>query len=578
MTLPLSRALLLWVGALALALLAIVPLAAGWRVVVVFSVACFLILTWRRTRRRAALQAQSLMLAEGKSLPPADYRQPVVLVCGDGLVGLFGATPAEQLAIRITEQGCYLRVPDFEQLPVLTESLLSLRPDWGGQLSVMFIVNPDEHSDGPELAGRVRAFCYQLALVRKRRIAMPLLLVSYLQALRGDGPWFSWEAGQASPNVRDGGACVSLDEWQRQSADGATQAARLQTCVQLNSFVEWLGKEALPHFQRHDTHRSAGLALSFAVTLVPVLPQRVATNLWQQWLRDKVALPVARHALVEADTVLPFPDPLLHLLPTHIQNTPLRRASVAALWLFALSGLIAMTSSTWQNNLLLRQVSDDLRRYTSVPEASRRDQPEFAQQEEAISVLRQDAERLDSYYRQGEPLSLGLGLYHGERLRAPVLAAIANYRQPPASPTPSKIPKPVRLDSLSLFSVGSARLKPESAKMLINALVDIKAQPGWLIVIAGHTDATGNPEHNLLLSRARAAAVRDWIQRMGDIPDSCFAVQGFGAGQPIESNDTENGRMANRRVDIRLVPEVGACVLPTAGLDRKPLSQLATFN
>ena len=578
MTLPLSRALLLWAGALALALLAIVPLASGLRAMAVLAVACVLILVWRRTGQRAALQGQSLTLADGKSLPPADCRQPVVLVCGDGLTGLFGVTPAEQLAMRITEQGCYLRVPDFEQLPVLTENLLSLRPDWGGQLSVMFIVNPDEHSDSPELAGRIRTFCYQLALVRKRGIAMPLLLVSYLQALRGDGPWFSWEAGQHHPNVRDDGACVGLDDWQRQSADGATQAARLQTCVQLNSFVEWLGNEALPHFKRHDTHRSAGLALSFAVTLVPVLPQRVATNLWQQWLRDKVALPVARHALVEADTVLPFPDPLLHLLPTHIQNTPLRRASVAALWLFALSGLIAMTSSTWQNNLLLRQVSDDLRRYTSVPEASRRDQPEFAQQEEAISVLRQDAERLDSYYRQGEPLSLGLGLYHGERLRAPVLAAIANYRQPPASPTPSKIPKPVRLDSLSLFSVGSARLKPESAKMLINALVDIKAQPGWLIVIAGHTDATGNPEHNLLLSRARAAAVRDWIQRMGDIPDSCFAVQGFGASQPIESNDTENGRMANRRVDIRLVPEVGACVLPTAGLDRKPLSQLATFN
>ncbi|WP_341522083.1 OmpA family protein [Pseudomonas sp. G.S.17] len=578
MTLTLSRALLLWAGALALALLAIVPLPAGLRVMAVFAVACFLILAWRRTGRTAALQSQSLNLADGTSLPPAAYRQPVVLVCGDGLVGLFGATPSAQLAMRITEQGCYLRVPDFEQLPGLTESLLSLRPDWGGQLSVMFIVNPAEHSDCPELAGRVRTFCYQLALTRKRGIAMPLLLVSYLQALRGAGPWFSWEAGQTSPNVRDGGACFSLDDWQRLSADGATQAARMQTCVQLNSFVEWLGKEALPHFKGQDTHRSAGLALSCAVTLVPALPQRVACNLWQQWLRDKVALPVTKHALVEADATLPFPDPLLHLLPAHIQNTPLRRASVAALWLFALGGLIAMASSTWQNNLLLRQISDDLRRYTSIPEASRRDQPEFTQREEAISVLRQDAERLDSYYRQGEPLSLGLGLYHGERLRAPLLATIAKYRQPPAMPTPGKIPKPVRLDSLSLFSIGSAQLKPESAKMLINALVDIKAQPGWLIVIAGHTDITGNPEHNLLLSRARAAAVRDWIQRMGDIPDSCFAVQGFGASHPIESNDTENGRMANRRVDIRLVPEVGACVLPAAGLDRKPLSQIATFD
>lgn len=127
------------------------------------------------------------------------------------------------------------------------------------------------------------------------------------------------------------------------------------------------------------------------------------------------------------------------------------------------------------------------------------------------------------------------------------------------------LPDPLRLDSLSLFEAGSAELKPGSTKVLINALVDIKAQPGWLLVIAGHTDATGNAEHNLQLSRARALAVREWMQRMSDIPDSCFAVQGVAASQPIASNDTESGRAANRRVDIRLVPQVGACGQSTVG-------------
>ena len=121
------------------------------------------------------------------------------------------------------------------------------------------------------------------------------------------------------------------------------------------------------------------------------------------------------------------------------------------------------------------------------------------------------------------------------------------------------MPEPVRLDSLSLFDAGSAILKPGSTKVLINALVGIKAQPGWLIVIAGHTDATGVMEQNLALSHARASAVRDWMQQMGDIADSCFAVQGLAANQPIASNGTEAGRTANRRVDIQLVPQVGAC-------------------
>ncbi|NMX66878.1 OmpA family protein, partial [Pseudomonas sp. WS 5111] len=147
---------------------------------------------------------------------------------------------------------------------------------------------------------------------------------------------------------------------------------------------------------------------------------------------------------------------------------------------------------------------------------------------------------------------------------------LAAHVEPPSTTPPTRIANPVRLDSLSLFATGSAQLKPDSTKVLINALVGIKAQPGWLIVIAGHTDATGDSHNNLRLSHARAAAVHAWMQQMGGMPDSCFAVQGFGASQPIASNDTEAGRAANRRVDIRLVPEAGACVLSTAEPDRQP--------
>lgn len=50
-----------------------------------------------------------------------------------------------------------------------------------------------------------------------------------------------------------------------------------------------------------------------------------------------------------------------------------------------------------------------------------------------------------------------------------------------------RTPDSVRLDSLSLFDAGSSKLKPGSTKVLINALVNIKAQPGWLIVIVGPT-------------------------------------------------------------------------------------------
>ncbi|MHB2051430.1 OmpA family protein [Pseudomonas sp. VEM90] len=241
-----------------------------------------------------------------------------------------------------------------------------------------------------------------------------------------------------------------------------------------------------------------------------------------------------------------------------------------------LAGSIALASSAWQNTLLVRQVTDDLRRYDAASASAEPDRQTV--RETALDVLHQDAERLDHYYRQGAPWSLGLGLYQGEKLRPSLMAAINGHRIPTTPQASPDRPQMVRLDSLSLFSSGSAQLKPQSTKVLVTALAGIKAQPGWLIVITGHTDATGNDENNLRLSRARASAVHDWIQLMGDIPSNCFAVQGLGASQPIASNETEQGRSANRRVEIRLVPEAGACLSSTAASGLQPQSHSATSN
>lgn len=554
MTRTMRRILLLWTAALVLALLIIIPLSGGTRTMAALVVVCLGILGWIRADRRAAHLFELFSLHDGGSLPPAAYRQPVILVCGDSLSGLFGAVPDEHLAVRTTAQGCYIRIPALERLPEMAAGIEALRPDWSGQLSVMIIVNPGEYSDNDELSCRLRTFCYQLSVLFKRGMTLPLMLVSYLPSSQGEGAWFTWEDGQPGPTVRVDGTVVTLADWQRQVATEHTHCDRLRCSVQLSSAAAWLGETVLPQLALRDA-----LPLACAITWAPSMPRNVSGNLWQQWLQGKTALVDASPAALEEGALLAFPDPLLRLLPTRFRSAPTLRMGVVAFWIFGLACLVAMGSSAWQNKLLLRQVTDDLRRYSVITEPERRDQPEFAQREEALTALRNDAIRLDNYYRQGEPLALGMGLYRGELLRVPLLNLIASHRQPPAAMAPAQPGHPVRLDSLSLFRTGSAQLKPESTKVLIEALVDIKAQPGWLIVITGHTDATGGAPQNLQLSLARAAAVRDWMQRMGSIPDSCFAIQGLGATQPVARNDSEIGRTANRRVDIRLVPETGAC-------------------
>jgi len=152
------------------------------------------------------------------------------------------------------------------------------------------------------------------------------------------------------------------------------------------------------------------------------------------------------------------------------------------------------------------------------------------------------------------------------RLIPPVEAAISDWAPPlPPRPVIKKVvqgPQTVRLDSMSLFDTGKWALKPGSTKLLVNSLVDIKAKPGWLIVVAGHTDSTGDDKSNQVLSLKRAESVRDWMRDTGDVPESCFAVQGYGESRPVATNETTEGRALNRRVEISLVPQANACQLP----------------
>ncbi len=570
-----KQGLWLWAGALSLLLIAMLPMAVEVQAIAALVVTALMMLGWRRISRAAEKRTQ-LQRSSGVSLPAGSYCHPVVLVVGDGLAELFEALSAEQLAPRITGEGCYVPVPDLSKLPATVADLLLAQPEWSGQLSVMWVVTPSAHTDGAVLASQIQSLCHQLAILRKRGIPLPLLVVGYFHSATGASPWFSWEAEASSVQVREAGECLSLSEWQRRGKDPERQAGRLRTTVQLNAAVGWLNEACLPEMDIGNSHQGIETALTLAVAFVPRTEGARDSNIWHRWLQQRTGLSYSRDGANYANASLPFPDALLHLLPGRAPYSPRSRAVVIGVWLFVLAACVALISSARQNTLLMRQVTDDLRRYSTASLSP--DSDNISQRQEALMVLRQDAQRLDHYYRQGEPWSLGIGLYQGERLRPSLLSAINGHRTPPVPQGLPDKPRTVRLDSLSLFNSGSAQLKPESTKVLVKALAGIKAQPGWLIVITGHTDATGRDEQNLRLSRARAAAVHDWIQHMGDIPSNCFAVQGLGASEPVASNDTEQGRSANRRVEIRLVPEAGACQSSATASGLQPLSHSATSN
>ena len=86
-------------------------------------------------------------------------------------------------------------------------------------------------------------------------------------------------------------------------------------------------------------------------------------------------------------------------------------------------------------------------------------------------------------------------------------------------------------------------------------LKDSLAITGLFIQVDGYTDNTGTESINQALSDARAAAVKEWLQRHApsNFPDNRFKISGHGSQNPVATNDTIAGKAANRRVEITLM-------------------------
>ncbi len=113
----------------------------------------------------------------------------------------------------------------------------------------------------------------------------------------------------------------------------------------------------------------------------------------------------------------------------------------------------------------------------------------------------------------------------------------------------------ISLKSSVLFDFDKSILKPEAADELHRAAEKIKEFSHVRIIIEGHTDNFGTDAYNLDLSRKRAAAVRDFFITQEKMEASGIESDGFGESRPIASNDTEEGRAKNRRVEIIILPK-----------------------
>ena len=109
----------------------------------------------------------------------------------------------------------------------------------------------------------------------------------------------------------------------------------------------------------------------------------------------------------------------------------------------------------------------------------------------------------------------------------------------------------VRLNNI-FFDTGKSELRPESAPELDRMVTTMNENPKLVIELGGHTDNVGGSELNQKLSQDRADSVREYFVGKGIEPDR-VASKGFGENKPMGTNDTDEGRQRNRRVEFLIV-------------------------
>jgi OmpA-OmpF porin, OOP family len=120
---------------------------------------------------------------------------------------------------------------------------------------------------------------------------------------------------------------------------------------------------------------------------------------------------------------------------------------------------------------------------------------------------------------------------------------------------PILIKKEVTKDLHIQFDFNKADIKPEYDSNLKEAADFMNKYPQTTTVIEGHTDSVGKPKYNQTLSQKRADSVRDYLIKNFNISPDRISTKGYGEDKPIASNDTEEGRSQNRRIQATFKAE-----------------------
>ncbi len=123
--------------------------------------------------------------------------------------------------------------------------------------------------------------------------------------------------------------------------------------------------------------------------------------------------------------------------------------------------------------------------------------------------------------------------------------------------------KPIREDERVIyrfhveFDFDRFHIRPEERKHLDSAVVLLEKYPKSVVVVAGHTDSVGTVQYNMILGWNRASKVSEYVKTYIEEKNvkliNTLEVRSYGKSQPLATNETDEGRQRNRRVEIMIV-------------------------
>ena len=128
----------------------------------------------------------------------------------------------------------------------------------------------------------------------------------------------------------------------------------------------------------------------------------------------------------------------------------------------------------------------------------------------------------------------------------------------------------IAIPAASMFEFDKAVLNEDGKAVIDDAIKTLGPEltDAYLVLVVGHTDTSGDESHNEVLSLKRAESVADYLISTG-VKANAIRVIGRGSKEPVASNETREGRIQNRRVDIMAVAELrglDTMVFPSAAL------------